>query len=76
MGKVTPPKISIPIGNTQVMVPFVNTNHDLGLIKNAKLDKYIDMTNEKIKLYKDNALFCLSSISNSKYKDTLLKIED
>ena len=38
MGKVTPPKISIPIGNTQVMIPFVNPNHDLGLIKNAKLD--------------------------------------
>ena len=38
MGKVTPPKVTIPIGNTQVSIPFVNTSSDLGLIKNATFD--------------------------------------
>ena len=63
-------------GNYTLAMLYFLSENEIEDLKNTKLDKYIDMTNEKIKLYKDNALFCLSSISNSKYKDTLLKIVD
>lgn len=60
---------------TLAMLYFLREN-DIEDLKNAQLDKYIDMANEKIKLYRDNAIFSLNLITNSKYKDALLKIVD
>ncbi len=60
---------------TLAMLYFLRENK-IEDLKSTQLDKYIEMANEKIGIYRDNAILPLSLITNSKYKDALLKIVD
>ena len=63
-------------GNYTLVMLYFLKDYRIEDLKTVRLDKYINMANEKVKLYKDRMLFCLNSISNSGYKDVLLKIVD
>ena len=63
-------------GNYTLVMLYFLKDYKIEDINNADFDKYIKKANEKIKLYKENALLSLNLIQNSKYKDALLKIID
>jgi len=63
-------------GNYTLVMLYFLKDYKIDDINSVNLDKYIKKANEKINLYKENAIFALSKIKNSKYKDSLLKIVD
>ena len=63
-------------GNYTLVMLYFLKDYKIEDINNADLSAYIKKANEKVNLYKDNAILALNSIRNSKYKDALLKIID
>ncbi len=63
-------------GNYTLVMLYFLKDYKIEDLNSVNLEKYIQKANEKIKLYKENALISLSAVQNSKYKDALLKIID
>ncbi|MBR2068199.1 MAG: polyprenyl synthetase family protein [Candidatus Gastranaerophilales bacterium] len=63
-------------GNYTLVMLYFLRDYKIEDFNKQKLDEYIKKANETTELYKKKVLFNLESISNSIYKETLLKIVD
>ena len=61
-------------GNYTLVMLYFLKDYKIEDLNNVNLEKYIEKANEKIKIYRENALISLNSIQNSRYKDALLKL--